>query len=219
MARTQCVGPALLQETGIGGARLGLQQRVVAPGHGRVDVGVRRHDVVVAHECHRVAGLPELRGMTDEALEPRHLVVELRPGLRVAVGQVQASEQHTLDGRFDITRLPVRRVAGQGPPHRNRIRPTRKQRHAVPAALAHHHAAVPCRLERRSGELILGRLQLLQRHDVGPRGVQPRQKQRLSLADVVDVPGGDAHPRHTKAGRRAKVTTFRGCSKTSELQV
>ena len=70
-----------------------MQQGVlllVVPG---IDVGLGRHDVVVAGENDRHAGRHQLRGMGDQALEPGELVVELGPGPGIAVGQVQRGDQ------------------------------------------------------------------------------------------------------------------------------
>jgi hypothetical protein len=48
MKRSDRIGPSLVQETLESGPALRLQQRIVGPGLGRVDVQISRDDVVVA---------------------------------------------------------------------------------------------------------------------------------------------------------------------------
>ena len=90
------------------GAACGLQQRVVVPRLGRIDVGVGRHDVVVAGQHHGQRCWPERGGVGDQALEPGELVVEFRAGLRIAVRQVDGADQDAVDSGLDVAALPVR---------------------------------------------------------------------------------------------------------------
>src|SRR5213593_1638754 len=47
------VGPALLQQSPEGRAAFGLEQRVVVPGLGRIDVAIGRHDIEITGQDHR----------------------------------------------------------------------------------------------------------------------------------------------------------------------
>ncbi len=61
----QRVGPALLEQPLERGAAFRLHQRVVVVGARGVDVARLGHDVVVAGEHHRQAGVEEFGGMRD----------------------------------------------------------------------------------------------------------------------------------------------------------
>jgi hypothetical protein len=52
------------------------------------------HDVVVAGEHHRQPGREQLGRMPMQPLDPGELVVELRPGLRIAVRRVERGDEH-----------------------------------------------------------------------------------------------------------------------------
>jgi hypothetical protein len=52
--------------------------------------------------------------MRQQALEPGQLVGELRPRLRIAVGQVDRRDEDAVDRGLEITRLGVAGVAGKG---------------------------------------------------------------------------------------------------------
>lgn len=147
------IGPALGQDGGVYRARLWLQQRVVAPSVGLVDVGIGRHNVPVTQQHHGVATIPQLLRAQPQALEPAQLVVEFGAGLRVAVGEVQAGVEYAVDGGFYVACLLVRRVAGQCGDHRQGLMPARQQGHTVPRALAHHYGAIARRFDGRGGEL------------------------------------------------------------------
>jgi hypothetical protein len=52
----------------------------------------------------------------EQPLEPGQLVVELGARLRIAVRQVEGSDEDAVDGGLDVARVAVRVVAGKGPP-------------------------------------------------------------------------------------------------------
>ena len=55
----------------------------------------------------RGAARHEFGGMGNEALKPGQLVIEFRSRLRIPVGEVNGSDQNSLNGRFDVTGLVV----------------------------------------------------------------------------------------------------------------
>jgi hypothetical protein len=139
----------------------GLQERVVAPRGRVVDVGIGRHDVVVTGQHDRHAARKELLRMLVEGVEPFELVVELRPGLRVAVGQVEAADEHAADDGFEIAALRVFLHARQATPGFDRLAPARQYGDAIPGALPVRDGAIaraPDRIERQVG---VGRLEFL----------------------------------------------------------
>lgn len=105
------VGPALGQELGIGLFRLRLEQGVLDPALRVQGIEVGGDDVVVAGQDDRGAGIDQVLGMGLEALEPGELVVEFGPRARIAVGQVEAADQHAVHCRLDIAAVTVVGVA------------------------------------------------------------------------------------------------------------
>lgn len=59
--------------------------------------------------------------MSGEPLEPRQFVIEFRAGLRISVGQINATDKDAVDRRFNITTLRVGRVPGQNRPGYDRF--------------------------------------------------------------------------------------------------
>ena len=51
--------------------------------------------------------------MRPQPPEPVELVVEFRPGLRIAVRQIDAGDDDAVDGGLDVARLVIVAVAGQ----------------------------------------------------------------------------------------------------------
>ena len=107
--------------------------------------------------------------MLDQPLEPAQLVVELRPGPRIAVGQVEAADQDAVDRRLDVAALRVVGIAGQAAPRLVDLADAAEDRDAVPALLAVPDRVVAQVADRRFGKLLLRRLQFLQADDVGLR--------------------------------------------------
>ncbi|MNT91495.1 hypothetical protein D3C72_2326040 [compost metagenome] len=70
--------------------------------------------------------------MLDQAFEPVQLVIELWPGLRVAVRQVETSDQHPVCRSFQIAALAVLFQAGQAAANFERIAAPHQNGHAVP---------------------------------------------------------------------------------------
>src|SRR5579875_2920579 len=91
--------------------------------------------------------------MRVETFEPGELVVELRAGLRIAVGKIQTADQNAVHGGFDITAVRVLFIAGQTATAHNRLRVLGEDRHAVPRCLSVPHGAIARASYRRNGEL------------------------------------------------------------------
>ena len=173
MERADGVDPALCKQALIGGAALRLQQRVIVIGFGLIDVLRRRHDVVVAREHDRDAGLVERRGVARQPLEPGELVVEFRPRLRVAVRRIERGDQHAVDRGLDIAALFVVGIARQFGAGDDRHHAARQDRDAVPGLLAAPHRLVAGLAQRIGGKLAVGGFQFLQAGDVGLGAAQP----------------------------------------------
>ena len=59
------------------------------------------------------AGGDELGGMCDETFEPSQFVIELRTWLRIAVREVDGSDQHSIYRRLNIARVAILRITRQ----------------------------------------------------------------------------------------------------------
>lgn len=78
-----------------------------------IDVGLGRYDVVVARQNDWSAAFLEGLSVTDQGLEPSQLIVELWTRDRIAVGQVEASDQDAVHRGLDIAGLAWVRIAGK----------------------------------------------------------------------------------------------------------
>src|ERR1700736_3981883 len=80
--------------------------------------------------------------MRFEPLEPVELVVEFRPGLRIAVRQIDAGNDDAFDRGLDIARLAVGGVAGKLRPDQHRFGLPRQDGDAVPGLLSAPYPAL-----------------------------------------------------------------------------
>src|SRR5688572_16460550 len=69
--------------------------------------------------------------MRNKALEPGELVIEFRPRLWIAVRRVYASDDDTVESRFEITRVVIAGSAGQPASNLNWFGPACENGHAV----------------------------------------------------------------------------------------
>src|SRR5688572_13958297 len=215
LVRIQCayrIGPPLLQQALVCLAAFRLEQRVAAPGLRIVDVEVRGHDVEVAREHDRAALPQQCTGVTIQPLEPRELVVELRPRLGIAVRQVQRGDDDAADLRLDVTALGIAARPRQPAAPLDRLGALREDRDAVPGTFAVPDGAVAGRLDRRSREASFHGLEFLETGDVGRLVPQPSQEISEATVHAVDIEGRDpeAHAMSTiSASLSRSVTTSR----------
>lgn len=212
---SQCVGPPLLDETGICSTHLGGEERVVEPSLRFVDIQLGRHDVEVADEHHRQASPNQLIRMTDEPVEPAKFVIELLPRPRIAVGQVEAPDQNPVDCRLNITALAVVVRARQPSACFMDLTATAEDGDPIPAFLAMLDRSVAQLLERLFRKLIVGCLQLLEAHDIGSRFRQPPRENRQASVNAVHIVGRDLH----RQGAQAAEASALGCSRIVAMAV
>src|SRR3954469_8941891 len=155
--------------------------------------------------------------MSLQALEPSELVVELRAGLRIAVGQVDAADEHTIDRRFDVAALRVAGVARQSRARQDGFLAARENGDAVPGFLPAPHRAIARLAERIDGKFRVGGLELLQAGDVGPRRLEPLQQVRQPPVHVVDVEGRDLHTGTTPLSRARPTQCIRSSTRVIYL--
>ena len=150
-----------------------LHDRIPSPGPRVVDVGIRGHDVEIASQDYRPAGFIERFRVPDQTLEPRELVIELRPGLRIPVGKVDGRHGQAFDFRFEVASLAVSRIAAQTPSNFPGRFAFRQNGNTVVRPLPMPDRAVARALDRLHREFGVVRLQLLETDDIGTRLGQP----------------------------------------------
>src|SRR5690606_7335060 len=129
----------------------------------------------------------------DEPLEPCELVVELRPGLRIAVRQIQRRDDEPLRPRLDVAAVRVVRIARDASPALDGLLALREDRDAVPRALAVPDRAVAEGLDRLDRKRLVRRFQLLEAGDVGRFLLEPLEETGQPGAYAVDVERCDLH--------------------------
>ncbi len=121
---------ALVGMAGAEGVQPALRQQALVAGRGSPAAAGRSSATTAGcrcrsrwgRRCSRRPAPPDGRcrssaaGVGEQPLEPGQLVLELGTGLRVAVGQVQAADQHAVDRRLEVAALLVGRDrrAGRG---------------------------------------------------------------------------------------------------------
>ena len=113
------------------------------------------------------------------------------PGCRSA-GRGRRRGGRAGDGGLDPAGLLVAVVAGQAAADVLERQP-REDRDAVEALLSMGFNVVAHLLDLEPGELVVGRLELLQHHHVGSGVAQPVEQGGQPGLDAVDVEGGDLH--------------------------
>src|ERR1700692_4628779 len=85
IASAHGIGPSLSKQALIALAAFRLQQRILQPRTGVVNILIGRNDVVVARKHYWMTAVVKLAGVVDQPFEPGQFVVEFGTGLRVAV--------------------------------------------------------------------------------------------------------------------------------------
>src|SRR5690606_29403246 len=161
------------------------------PGLRVVDVLVGGDDVEIPDQGHRVPDVDQRLCMPAQPRHPLELVVELRAGLRIAIGQVEAPHDDAMHRSFQVTALLVLRIARQSAPAFHRHRVAGEQRDAIPGTLPVPDRAIAGRFDIRDRERLVHRLEFLQRDDVRLFLLQPSQQVRQARTDAVDVERGE----------------------------
>jgi hypothetical protein len=132
----------------------------------RIDVLRCRHDIVVTGQHHGRAARHELGGMGNEALKPGQLVIEFRSRLRIPIGEVDGSDQDSLNRRFNVTSLIIFRISRQACSGQHGNVVSRENGHAVPGALPMPDCFVTESSQGVHGKGFLLCLELLETHHV-----------------------------------------------------
>ena len=131
--------------------------------------------------------------MRYEALEPRELVVELGPGLGVAIWKVDRRHDQAPDRSFQIPGLRIGGITRQTAPNLARRLISREDRHPVVRTLSVPHGAVSRVGEGTRRKFGVVGLELLQADHIRARFCKPFEQARQAAVDPVDVVCGDSH--------------------------
>ena len=189
----QRVGPAVTQHDPVRVPALREKHRIINPALRHHGVDVFRNDVVVAAQNDRLSRVCEVRRVMTKPLEPPQLVIELRAGCRIAVGEIETTYDEAVDVRFEVTAVGVIRIAGQAAPPLDGHGTLRQDRNAVIGFLAVEDCAVPGLRNRFLRELFIRGLEFLETGDVRLLFFKPAQQHRKPAVDTVYVEGGELH--------------------------
>jgi hypothetical protein len=104
--------------------------------------------------------------MGNEALKPGQLVIEFRSRLRIPIGEVDGTDQDSLDRRFNVAGLMILRISRQACASQHGNVVSRENGHAVPGALALPDCFVTESPKGIHGKRLLLCLELLETHHV-----------------------------------------------------
>jgi hypothetical protein len=90
-------------------------------------------DVEVAGQNRRRAALQKSLGVARQPFEPAQLVIEFRARRRIAVRQIEATDDQAADRRFDVPAVRIVGIARQAAAGLLRLGAPGEDRHAVPA--------------------------------------------------------------------------------------
>src|SRR5260370_28388894 len=130
--------------------------------------------------------------MGNEALKPDQLVVEFRSRLRIPIGEVDGSDQDSLNSRFDVAGLVIFSISRQACAGQHGSVVSRENGHAIPGTLSLPDCFVPESSKGIHGKGSLLRLELLETNHVRLSFGQPSQEVIQPLIDVVNVEGRDS---------------------------
>ena len=130
------IGPALSDHVSKGLSRLGTKERVFHPALRLININLGRDHVVVAGEDGGRVGSEEILGMFRQTIEPTEFVIELGPRRRIAVGEIDATDDDVIDTRLDVAAVRVLGIAGQAATTLDRFPAARENRDTIPAFLA-----------------------------------------------------------------------------------
>jgi hypothetical protein len=131
--------------------------------------------------------------MYDQPFEPRQFVSELRSGLRIAVGQVNAGDENTTNSRFHVPSLMVVIITRKLCASQKRLLFTGKNCHTVPGAFTHPDRFISGGPQSVDWKVMLLGLEFLETDHFGLLPFEPTHDICKPLVDVVDVECRDLH--------------------------
>jgi hypothetical protein len=162
-------------------SRTSGRKGIVEPPLGRIHVKIGGDDVEVASKHYRPVPREQFGGMRREPLKPAKLVVELRTGRGIAVGQVEATDDGIIDQCLDVAAVGVLGVLGKRAPDLDRLGTSGENCDTVPALLPMPDRAAAGTADCVNREPLLGCFELLKADDVR-RGLSEPVEEHTSRA-------------------------------------
>jgi hypothetical protein len=103
----------------------------------------------------------------NEALKPGQLVIEFRSSLRIPVGEVEGSDQDSLNSRFNVASLMIFRISRQACAGQRLNVVSRENGHALPGTFPLPDPFMPESPKGIHGKGFLLCRELLETHHVG----------------------------------------------------
>jgi hypothetical protein len=128
-----------------------------------------------------------------QPFEPAQLVIEFRARRRIAVRQIETSDDQAIDFRFDIAAVRIIGIARQTAADQRRLAGSLQDRYPVPGFFAMPDGAIAGIADRCRREFLVRRLQLLQARDIRRGVLEPIKQIGEASVDAVDVVRRDAH--------------------------
>jgi len=111
MKRPHRISPALREQAMERLPDLRPEQRIIDPALRLMNVEFGGHHIEIVGEHNGHPGREELPGMRGQPIEPTQLLIELRAGRRISVGQIQATDQHPIHRRLDVATVCITQTA------------------------------------------------------------------------------------------------------------
>ena len=124
------------------------------------------HDIVVTGQHYGGSARHEFGGVGNQALKPCQLVIEFRSRLRIPIGEVDGSDQDSLNRRFNVASLMIFKISRQTCACHYRDVVSRENGDAVPGALPLPDCFVPESSKGIYGKGLLLCLELLEANHV-----------------------------------------------------
>ena len=86
---------------------LGAEERIVDPVLRLINVEFRGHHIEIAGEHDPHTCREELRGVRGQPIEPAQLLIELRAGGGISVGQIQTANHESIHCRLDVAAVRI----------------------------------------------------------------------------------------------------------------
>ena len=128
-----------------------------------------------------------------QPFEPAQLVIEFRARRRIAVRQIETSDDQAIDRRFDVAAVRIIGIARQTAADQRRLPGTLQDRYPVPGFFPMPDGAVTGIADRCRRKFLVRRLQLLKACDIRRGAPEPIKQIGETSVDAVDVVGRDPH--------------------------
>lgn len=193
MEGSERIGPALVKNAPPELPRLRLHHGVMLGCPHRENITIFRDNVPVATQRDGPLQRQQVLGMDAKALHPSDLVVKFLGSDRVAIGEIERSDNYALHFRFDVAAVRIVGVARQANTSELGRITFCKDGDSVEAFLAVPHGAIAGTLDVGDRQRLVSALELLKTDNIRLLSLEPFDKPRKPRADSVEVIGCKLH--------------------------